>query len=117
MLHTILDRHHVPSHDSRFYCALFEDTANVPSESFISVANMATKREIEDQDRDTPEPQTKRAKTHGSKTRQHQNSGIDPTWGQKYVFSSRKDATTIPEGEESEFEDDSDAMAYLMSVR
>ncbi|KAM0521813.1 hypothetical protein ACHAPE_002374 [Trichoderma viride] len=78
---------------------------------------MATKREIEDQDGYSPEPQTKRAKTHGSKTRQHQNSGIDPTWGQKYVFSSRKDATTIPEGEESDFEDDSDAMAYLMSVR
>lgn len=78
---------------------------------------MATKREIEDQEGDAPEPQTKRAKTHSSKTRQHQNSGIDPTWGQKYVFSSSKDATTIPEGEESEFEDDSDAMAYLMSVR
>ncbi|KAL6901539.1 hypothetical protein GGI43DRAFT_383150 [Trichoderma evansii] len=78
---------------------------------------MATKREVEDQDGDTPEPQTKRAKTHGSKTRQHQNSGIDPTWGQKYVFSGGKDATTIPEGEESDFEDDSDAMAYLMSVR
>ncbi|KAH8122056.1 hypothetical protein LI328DRAFT_169984 [Trichoderma asperelloides] len=78
---------------------------------------MATKREIEDQEGDAHEPQTKRAKTHGSKTRQHQNSGIDPTWGQKYVFSGSKDATTIPEGEESEFEDDSDAMAYLMSVR
>jgi hypothetical protein len=76
---------------------------------------MSTKREIEDRDSDTPEPQTKRAKTHSSKTRQHQNSGIDPTWGQKYVFSGS--ATTIPEGEESEFEDDSDAMAYLMSVR
>ncbi|RFU79806.1 hypothetical protein TARUN_2401 [Trichoderma arundinaceum] len=78
---------------------------------------MSTKREIEDQDDDTPGPQTKRAKTHSSKTRQHQHSGIDPTWGQKYVFSSSQNATTIPEGEESEFEDDSDAMAYLMSVR
>ncbi|KAH6605297.1 hypothetical protein Trco_007004 [Trichoderma cornu-damae] len=79
---------------------------------------MSTKREMEDQDDgDAPEPQTKRAKTHSSKTRQHQNSGIDPTWGQKYVFSSIENATTIPEGEESEFEDDSDAMAYLMSVR
>lgn len=78
---------------------------------------MSTKRDIEDPDGDTPEPQTKRAKTNSSKTRQHQNSGIDPTWGQKYVFSSSENATTIPEGEESEFEDDSDAMAYLMSVR
>ncbi|KAL7948521.1 hypothetical protein V8C42DRAFT_314736 [Trichoderma barbatum] len=78
---------------------------------------MSTKREIEDTDGETPEPQTKRAKTNSSKTRQHQNSGIDPTWGQKYVFSSSENATTIPAGEESEFEDDSDAMAYLMSVR
>ncbi|KAL7800140.1 hypothetical protein V8C37DRAFT_364249 [Trichoderma ceciliae] len=78
---------------------------------------MSTKREMEDQDGDTPEPQTKRAKTHSSKTRHHQNSGIDPTWGQKYVFYGSENATTIPEGEESDFEDDSDAMAYLMSVR
>ncbi|PTB64699.1 hypothetical protein BBK36DRAFT_1123490 [Trichoderma citrinoviride] len=78
---------------------------------------MSAKREVEDTDGDTPEPQTKRAKTSNSKTRQHQHSGIDPTWGQKYVFSSSENATTIPEGEESEFEDDADAMAYLMSVR
>ncbi|KAL7934220.1 hypothetical protein V8C35DRAFT_302037 [Trichoderma chlorosporum] len=77
---------------------------------------MSGKREMQDTDGETPEPQTKRAKT-SSKTRQHQHSGIDPTWGQKYVFSSSENATTIPEGEESEFEDDSDAMAYLMSVR
>lgn len=72
---------------------------------------------MEETDGETPEPQTKRAKPNSSKTRQHQNSGIDPTWGQKYVFSSSENATTIPAGEESEFEDDSDAMAYLMSVR
>lgn len=78
---------------------------------------MPVKREKEDTDGDSPEPQTKRAKMSSSKTRQHQHSGIDPTWGQKYVFSSTETATTIPEGEESEFEDDTDAMAYLMSVR
>ncbi|KAK4074513.1 uncharacterized protein Triagg1_5109 [Trichoderma aggressivum f. europaeum] len=78
---------------------------------------MSAKREMEETDGETPEPQTKRAKPNSSKTRQHQNSGIDPTWGQKYVFSSSENATTIPAGEESEFEDDSDAMAYLMSVR
>lgn len=78
---------------------------------------MPAKREVEDTDGDTPEPQTKRAKMSSSKTRQHQHSGIDPTWGQKYVFSGSENATTIPEGEESEFEDDTDAMAYLMSVR
>ncbi|KAH0491727.1 hypothetical protein TgHK011_003140 [Trichoderma gracile] len=78
---------------------------------------MPPKREMEDTDGDTPEPQTKRAKMSSSKTRQHQHSGIDPTWGQKYVFSGTENATTIPEGEESDFEDDTDAMAYLMSVR
>ncbi|OPB45327.1 hypothetical protein A0O28_0075370 [Trichoderma guizhouense] len=78
---------------------------------------MSAKRDMEETDGETPEPQTKRAKTNSSKTRQHQHSGIDPTWGQKYVFSSSENATTIPAGEESEFEDDADAMAYLMSVR
>ncbi|EGR46901.1 uncharacterized protein TRIREDRAFT_80052 [Trichoderma reesei QM6a] len=78
---------------------------------------MPSKREAEDTGGDTPEPQTKRAKMSSSKTRQHQHSGIDPTWGQKYVFSGTETATTIPEGEESEFEDDTDAMAYLLSVR
>ncbi|PHH61202.1 hypothetical protein CDD81_683 [Ophiocordyceps australis] len=48
---------------------------------------------------------------------QHQNSDIDATWGQKYVFSAQTDATSIPYGDESDFEDDADAMAYLRSVR
>jgi hypothetical protein len=61
--------------------------------------------------------QQQQQQQQSSKSRQHQNSGIDPTWGQKYVFSSCHDATTIPAGEESDFEDDADAMAYLMSVR
>lgn len=96
---------------------LHKSNFDAPLGLILSVANMSTKREMEDQDGDAPEPQLKRAKTHSSKTRQHQNSGIDPTWGQKYVFSGSENATTIPEGEESDFEDDSDAMAYLMSVR
>ncbi|KAK5991174.1 hypothetical protein PT974_09452 [Cladobotryum mycophilum] len=78
---------------------------------------MSHKRDFEEADDGHIEPEPKRAKTKNSKTRQHQNSGIDPTWGQKYVFSDLEHATTIPQGEESEFEDDSDAMAYLMSVR
>ena len=78
---------------------------------------MSQKRDFEDTDDGQIEPEPKRAKTKNSKTRQHQNSGIDPTWGQKYVFYDLEHATTIPQGEESEFEDDSDAMAYLMSVR
>ncbi|KAG5943892.1 hypothetical protein E4U53_006996 [Claviceps sorghi] len=81
---------------------------------------MASKRELQDLDQaETAEPVTKRAKRQtGATTRhQHQNSSIDPTWGQKYVFSSLEDATTIPYGQESDFEDDVDAMAYLQSVR
>ncbi|QPC79740.1 hypothetical protein HYE68_010492 [Fusarium pseudograminearum] len=79
---------------------------------------MATKREFEDVDEgDTLKPKPKRSKKPGGKARQHQNSGIDPTWGQKYVFADNEHATTIPAGEESDFEDDADAMAYLNSVR
>ncbi|KAL4723443.1 hypothetical protein ACLX1H_009940 [Fusarium chlamydosporum] len=79
---------------------------------------MATKREFEDfEEGDVPKPKPKRSKKQGGKVRQHQNSGIDPTWGQKYVFADSEHATTIPAGEESDFEDDSDAMAYLNSVR
>lgn len=79
---------------------------------------MATKREFEDLDEgEVSKPQPKRPKKQGGKTRQHQNSSIDPTWGQKYVFAGNEHATTIPAGEESDFEDDADAMAYLNSVR
>lgn len=83
---------------------------------------MSSKRDYSDlDDGEIPEPTPKRAKQQLSKSskssRQHQNSGIDPTWGQKYVFSNQDDATTIPYGEESDFEDDGDAMAYLQSVR
>jgi hypothetical protein len=79
---------------------------------------MASKRDLSDLDEgEVSESQSKRPKNNNGNTRQHQNSSIDPTWGQKYVFSSYDDATTIPLGEESDFEDDADAMAYLMSVR
>ncbi|KAM0432257.1 hypothetical protein ACHAPT_004795 [Fusarium lateritium] len=78
---------------------------------------MASKREFQDaDDGDTPKRENKRPKKQGGKTRQHQHSGIDPTWGQKYVFSGGL-TTTAPAGEESDFEDDTEAMAYLNSVR
>ncbi|KAF4454139.1 v-snare [Fusarium albosuccineum] len=78
---------------------------------------MVSKRELDDvEDVETPKRESKRSKKQG-KTRQHQNSGIDPTWGQKYVFSGADYKTTAPAGEESDFEDDTDAMAYLSSVR
>ncbi|KAJ4218971.1 hypothetical protein NW759_008125 [Fusarium solani] len=79
---------------------------------------MATKREFQEADNgDTPKRENKRPKKQGGKARQHQHSNIDPTWGQKYVFSGGGNATTVPAGEESDFEDDSEAMAYLNSVR
>ncbi|KAI1011627.1 hypothetical protein LB504_002699 [Fusarium proliferatum] len=79
---------------------------------------MAAKRDLENtDDGEVLAPQPKRPKKQGGKTRQHQNSGIDPTWGQKYVFAGNGNTTTIPEGEEDDFEDDSEAMAYLNSVR
>ncbi|KAH8721987.1 hypothetical protein BGZ61DRAFT_447778 [Ilyonectria robusta] len=79
---------------------------------------MVSKRDLDDvDDGEIPEPELKRPKKHNAKSRQHQNSGIDPTWGQKYVFSGKENATTIPAGEEDDFEDDADAMAYLNSVR
>ncbi|CAI6096543.1 unnamed protein product [Clonostachys chloroleuca] len=81
---------------------------------------MASKRDLSDLDEGEvtePEIKRKRKNYHSGGTRQHQNSSIDSTWGQKYVFSGYGDATTIPPGEESDFEDDAEAMAYLMSVR
>lgn len=77
-----------------------------------------SKREYqEDEEESIPRPDTKRSKRPEKKSREHQSAHIDPDSGQKYVFSSRANATTIPVGEESDFEDDADAMAYLSSVR
>lgn len=70
---------------------------------------------------ETSEPAAKRSKGSkgpaNSKSRQHQNTHIDPTWGQKYVFSSIDVMTTVPEDPDVDYEDDGDAMAYLKSVR
>lgn len=80
---------------------------------------MASKRDHTDLDEgEISDPTPKRARgNHNSRSRQnHQQSSIDPTSGQRYVFSSYASRTTIPEGEESDFEDDAEAMAYLRSV-
>lgn len=75
---------------------------------------MSSKRDHEDVDDTEPsEPQNKRAR----KSRPKHSSSVDPNSGQKYVFASYSNATTIPVGEESDFEDDADAMAYLKTVR
>jgi len=79
---------------------------------------MASKRELEGVLETEPtEPARKRPKAAAGSKREHQNANIDPTWGQKYVFSSLGDATTVPTDPDIEFEDDGDAMAYLSSVR
>ncbi|TDZ20974.1 hypothetical protein Cob_v005701 [Colletotrichum orbiculare MAFF 240422] len=79
---------------------------------------MATKRSHDASDGEEPaQPPTKRNKKPGQKSRDHQNAHIDPTWGQKYVFSTSESATTVPVDTELDFEDDADAMAYLRSVR
>ena len=77
----------------------------------------ATDSDCADNGRDGPSP--KRARRHPGAQRfhQHQNAAIDPTWGQKYVFSNMGDMSTVPFGDESEFEDDAEAMAYLRAVR
>uniref|UniRef100_L2FWR4 Ribonucleotide reductase inhibitor n=1 Tax=Colletotrichum fructicola (strain Nara gc5) TaxID=1213859 RepID=L2FWR4_COLFN len=73
---------------------------------------MASKRS-----RDTSDADADRAPKRSKKPREHQNAHIDPTWGQKYVFSATESATTVPVDPELDFEDDGDAMAYLKSVR
>lgn len=75
---------------------------------------MSAKRDYDDvHDTEQSEPESKRAR----QSRPQHSSSVDPNSGQKYVFASYHNATTIPVGEESDFEDDADAMAYLMSVR
>ncbi|KZL71480.1 ribonucleotide reductase inhibitor [Colletotrichum tofieldiae] len=79
---------------------------------------MASKRNYAAPDgNDAAEPAPKRNKKPNPKTRDHQNAHIDPTWGQKYVFSSAAGSTTVPVDPDLDFEDDADAMAYLKSVR
>lgn len=119
-------RQHNPRH--RLYLVFFFYAVNkqltfiapISKGAALPRGSMSSKRELSDVDEgEVSEPDPKRAKkqTGAMPRHQHQNSSIDPTWGQKYVFSSLQDATTIPYGEESDFEDDADAMAYLLSVR
>lgn len=77
----------------------------------------ASEEQHHQQQQQQPEP--KRLKTKSSRHR-HQHAGIDATWGQKSVFSGgdiKRGTTTIPDGLDDDFEDDSDAMAYLAAVR
>lgn len=79
---------------------------------------MASKRSYAASDSGSlDEPSSKRSKSQGNnKARSHQSSHIDPTWGQKYVFSGHDDATTLHDDSDVECEGDAEAMAYLSSV-
>ncbi|PHH92368.1 hypothetical protein CDD83_7650 [Cordyceps sp. RAO-2017] len=95
--------------------------STLPPPTAAAAAAAATKRlydDSDDGDVSDGRPNPKRAKklTGAQPRHHHQNSAIDPTWGQKYVFSGLGDASTIPYGDESDFEDDTDAMAYLRSI-
>ena len=81
---------------------------------------MGSKRNL-DSDVETPAAQassSKRPRREGaSSVRKHQNAYMDPTWGQKYFFLGQDATSTIPQDDDLDFEDDSDAMAYLRGVR
>ncbi|KAK1513457.1 V-SNARE [Colletotrichum costaricense] len=78
---------------------------------------MASKRSYEASEGNEGAQQPASKRNKNNKARDHQNAHIDPTWGQKYVFSSATGSTTVPVDPELDFEDDGDAMAYLKSVR
>ncbi|KAK1712672.1 hypothetical protein BDP67DRAFT_566047 [Colletotrichum lupini] len=78
---------------------------------------MASKRSYEASEGNEGAQQHASKRNKNNKARDHQNAHIDPTWGQKYVFSSATGSTTVPVDPELDFEDDGDAMAYLKSVR
>ncbi|CAN8100759.1 unnamed protein product [Discula destructiva] len=86
---------------------------------------MATKRHLgsitePDGDSSSPAPSTKRARNsngpHQKKShkQQQQSEATDVTYGQRYCFSSVHETMS---DEDLEFEDETDALAYLQSVR
>lgn len=84
---------------------------------------MATKRDIEavagtESDKSFPQPSTKRARNAGNqrKSKQSQEPQTDLTYGQRSCFPSL-DHIVANSDEDLEFEDESDALAYLQSVR
>lgn len=80
-------------------------------------SSMTSKRSYEASEGNDGAQQPASKRNKNNKARDHQNAHIDPTWGQKYVFSSAAGSTTVPVDPELDFEDDGDAMAYLKSVR
>ncbi|RYP48711.1 hypothetical protein DL768_005431 [Monosporascus sp. mg162] len=76
---------------------------------------MASKRSPEDDGNNA----TKRRRDHASsKPGKQPGSSVDQTYGQRGVFGTLEEATTVPLWDSDlDCEDDSDALAYLRSVR
>ncbi|KAI0118303.1 hypothetical protein GGR51DRAFT_499001 [Nemania sp. FL0031] len=73
----------------------------------FSGTNMASKRTAEDE-----------AESKAPKTKRHKTTRTDPTSGQRGAFGDLGSATTAPTGDSDlDCEDDSEALAYLRSVR
>ncbi|ROV97149.1 hypothetical protein VPNG_08833 [Cytospora leucostoma] len=84
---------------------------------------MATKRDIDavagaDSDEPLQQPSTKRARNAGNQKKSKQSSEpqTDLTYGQRHCFPGL-DHSVSNSDEDLEFEDESDALAYLKSVR
>lgn len=75
---------------------------------------MGPKRSPEDDGDNT----TKRRREHGSYKPGKSVSNIDQAYGQRGAFGSLEDRSTVPAWDSDlDCEDDSDALAYLRSVR
>lgn len=83
---------------------------------------MTTKRDIDavagaDSDEPLPQPSTKRARSgNQKKSKQSSEPQTDLTYGQRHCFPGL-DQSAVYSDEDLEFEDESDALAYLQSVR
>jgi hypothetical protein len=64
----------------------------------------------------TPSTNKRQRKQHSNNRKQHNGQpGIDPTYGQRNAFPV--DSLTTPSDDDLEFEDQTDALAYLRSVQ
>ncbi|ETS84848.1 hypothetical protein PFICI_02873 [Pestalotiopsis fici W106-1] len=74
---------------------------------------MAEKRPA---DGDSDQPVKKHRFNSSSNSAKRHGQGVDETYGQRFAFGNL-DAATIPKDEDLEWEDETDALAYLKSVR
>lgn len=74
---------------------------------------MAEKRSAEN---DGNQPGKKHRFNSSSKSSKRHGHGVDETYGQRWAFGSLN-ATTVPNDDDLDWEDEGDALAYLKSVR